>query len=245
MQSSPISRRRFTRNRMGWASEDLSRLSLLFIEFCESGLPRISGAPVLDVGAAFGAASLAALNAGARVIANDLDESHLHELDQRVPADLRARLTLKPGRFPREAHFEPETLAAVHASSVLHFLTGNQLQEGMAAVARWLVPGGKLFVQAATPYQEPFRAFIPEYERRLEEGQRWPGWIPKVGAFSTHRQLSQMPRSMHLLDDRILGRSAEEAGLIVEQTFLYRRHDFPASLALDGRESVGLIARRA
>ena len=84
---------------------------------------------------------------------------------------------------------------------------------------------------------------MPEYERRVQEGQRWPGWISRIGAFSTHRQLSQMPRSMHLLDD--LRRSAEEAGLIVEQTFLYRRRDFPTSLALDGRESVGLIARRA
>lgn len=224
-------RRTLTRNRMGWSSDQLSPLSELFVEFS-----RGCGAPVLDIGAGLGTASIAALMAGATVIANDLDEGPLLALSP--------RLQVRPGRFPRGLHFEPETLGAVHASNVFHFLTGNQLEYGFRSIARWLQPGGQVFVQAATPYQAPFAEFLPEYERRLAASQKWPGWIPRISVYSSHRQLSQMPRSLHLLDDAILIRAATAAGLEIERAWLFRRGDLPATLHLDGRESVGLIARR-
>jgi hypothetical protein len=88
-----------------------------------------------------------------------------------------------------------------HASNVFHFLTGNQLDAGLRAISNWLCSRGRLFVQTSTPYQAPFTAFIPEYERRLAAGVKWPGWLAKAAQFSTHRQLGQMPRSIHLLDD--------------------------------------------
>ncbi|HEY3441138.1 MAG TPA: class I SAM-dependent methyltransferase [Paludibaculum sp.] len=224
-------RRILTRNRMGWSSDQLSPLSLSFVEFS-----RTCSAPVLDIGAGLGAAALAALGAGASVIANDLDDGALKLLSERV--------LVRPGRFPREVHFEPAKLGAVHASNVFHFLTGNQLEYGFRAIARWLQPGGRLFVQAATPYQAPFAAFLPEYRRRLAAGEKWPGWIPKISLYSSHRQLSQMPRSLHLLDDAILTRTALAAGLEIERAWLFRRADLPATLHLDGRESVALIARK-
>ncbi len=237
-------RRILTRNRMGWASEQLSPLSELAVEFCRSGAcGELS--PFLDLGAGYGAVSLAALHAGASVIANDLDLGHLEFLRTRVPEAERPRLQLKPGRFPRQLHFEPATLGAVHASNLFHFLTGRQLDEGMRAIARWLRPGGHLFVQAATPYQQPFAAFIPEFERRRAGGQPWPGWIDKVSDYCSHRQRSQMPKSIHLLDDLELRRIAESAGLVVERAWLFQRPDLPATLRLDGRESVGLIARKS
>ena len=216
---------------MGWSSDQLSPLSQGFVEFS-----RTCTAPVLDIGAGLGAAALAAHAAGATVIANDLDDGPLQQLSQ--------HLQTRPGRFPRELHFEPATLGAVHASNVFHFLTGNQLEYGFRAIARWLQPGGQLFVQAATPYQSPFAAFLPEYQRRLHAAEKWPGWIPKISLYSSHRQLSQMPRSLHLLDDAILTRTALAAGLIIERAWLFRRADLPATLHLDGRESVALIARK-
>ena len=230
---------------MGWASEQLSPLSELFIGHCAS---LDEEATVLDIGAAFGLASLAALRSGVRVIANDIETAHLDELLARARAqcgkDELARLTLTPAHFPRELHCEAASLAAVHASNVLHFLTGNQLALGFRRIARWLRPGGVLFVQAATPFQAPFVAFMPEFERRIAASEKWPGWIEKISAYSSHRQLSQMPRAIHLLDDRVLRQLACDADLAIERAWLYRRPDLPATLHLDGRESVALIARR-
>jgi len=228
---------------MGWSSELLSPLSLLFIEFCRSGACG-EDAPALDVGAGYGTATLAALRVGACVIANDIEGAHLESLRNRAAEEGLARLHCKTGRFPRLLHFEPGTLGAIHASSVFHFLTAKQLGEGMKAAARWLRPGGKLFVQAATPYQAPFASFIPEFERRTASGERWPGWLQKASEFCSHRQLSQMPRSIHLLDHQVLRRAAQDAGFQIEAAWLYRREDLPATLHLDGRESVGLVARK-
>ena len=149
---------------MGWASDQLNEVSLQFADFCRTCACG-EDSPALDIGAAYGTASLAALRVGAWLIANDLDAGHLEELELRAAQQGYKNLHLKLGRFPREVHFEPGTLGAVHASNVFHFLTGNQLAEGVRAIARWLRPGGKLFVQAATPYQAAFAGFIPEYER--------------------------------------------------------------------------------
>jgi len=222
---------------MGWVSAELGELSLAWVEDC-----RHSGEhPVLDIGAAFGAAALAALVSGAHVIANDLSPEHLAELARLAPA--RARLTLKPGHFPKQLHLEAASLHSVHISNVVHFLTGRQLDHGLRMIARWLRPGGRLFLQAVTPFQSVFAGFLPEYERRIRAHVRWPGYIAKVHEFPRHRQFSQMPRSVHLLDDEILRRAALEAGLEVERCWLFRRPDQPKELLLDGRESVALIAR--
>jgi polyketide synthase PksL len=236
-----ISHRRIpTRNQTGWASNQLNEVSELFVSYC-----REVTLPVLDIGAAFGIATLAALEAGtATVIANDLEPSHLAEIANAVPAAQASRLVLLPGRFPRHLRFAGDSLGAVHASNVLHFLTGPQMEQGLASIAYWLAPGGKLFIQASTPWQQPFREFVPVFQARRRAGVMWPGWLEDTREYSTHRKLGQIPASLHLLDDVTLRRACEAAGLEVEDAWLYRRRDLPASLFLDGRECCGLIARK-
>jgi SAM-dependent methyltransferase len=233
-------RRVLTKNRMGWASERLGEVSELFVKFAA----RVEG-PVLDVGAGYGAASEAALRAGAPVvIANDLERRHLEELESRLGLVERDRLRTKTGRFPRAIEFEDGSLWAAHASNVFHFLTPRQVREGFRKLARWLRPGGRIFVQAATPYQGVWAGFAAEYGRRVAAGNAWPGVVEKVSEYVTHRQRSQMPRWIHLLDDVVLRREAEAAGFAVERAWLYQRADLPAGLRLDGRETVGLAGVR-
>lgn len=225
---------------MGWASERLGAVSELFV-----GCAARAEGPVLDVGAGYGAASEAALRAGApAVIANDMEPEHLAMLEARLEQSLRQRLRTKAGRFPRQIECEDGSLWAAHASNVFHFLTPRQVTEGMKKLARWVRPGGRIFVQAATPYQGVWAEFAAEYGRRVERGEPWPGLVEKVSEFVSHRQRSQMPRWLHLLDDAVLRREAEAAGFEVERAWLYRRADLPAGLWLDGRETVGLVGVR-
>ena len=221
---------------MGWAATELSPLSQMFVDFAA-----VAPGPVLDLGAAPGLATAAVLAASttAEAIANDLDPSLLTALPA---AAGHPRLQVVTGRFPRELSFAGASLGAVHASSVFHFLTGIQIAKGLASIAHWLRPGGKLFVQTASPYQAPFAAFLDEYARRCAAGAEWPGWIENTRAYSSHRLLGQMPKSLHLLDENILARSAAAVGLQVERAWLYRRPDCPRELRLDGRESAALIA---
>lgn len=241
----PLRRRQLTRNRMGWAAIEIHNVSALFLEACRAGAFGSQMDPVLDLGAAYGLVGLAALEAGAWVILNDLDERHLNAAAGGVLPESRSRLALRPGHFPRTVHFEEGSLGAIHACNVLHFLTGRELERGLRAIARWLRPGGWLYAQVVTPYLAPFQAFQPEYERRVAEGAAWPGWIPKVSLFSQHRKLGQMPPSVHLLDDRVLAAAAERACLRVERAWMFQPADLPKELQFDGREAAGLIARRS
>ena len=215
---------------MGWSSNQLNTVSQLFVDACATATR-----PVLDIGAAYGVATVAALAAAASVIANDLDAKHLATLEP------HPRLQLLPGRFP-DFDLLPESLSAVHASNVLHFLNGAELVRGAAKIAEWLVPGGRVFVHAGTPYQQPFTQFIPEYLVRKAAGEDWPGYVEDTTRISKHRRLSQIPRSLHLLDDEVLTRVFAGAGLVVERAWMYRRHDLPRSMQVDGREGVGLVA---
>jgi SAM-dependent methyltransferase len=224
-------RRILTKNRMGWSSEQLSPLTAASIDWCREH----KGARLLDIGSGHGAAARAALDAGAIVIANDIAAPALEPHE---------RLAIRTGRFPRHLHFEPESLDAVHIAGVLHFLTGRQLEEGFRAIARWLRPEGMLFTQAATPSLGAFPGFRAEHERRRQAGEKWPGWIAKVSDWSSHRQRSQMPKSIHLLDEAALAQLAAGAGLHIEKLWSFPRPDLPASLRTDGRETVALIARR-
>ncbi len=228
-----------TRNHTGWTSNQLNEVSETFVDFCRS-----VKLPVLDIGAAYGIATHAALAAGATVIANDSDSGHLKILFENTPVEARSRLVQVPGKFPRHLQFAEGSLAAVHASNVFHFLTGPQLENGAASIAHWLARGGKVFVQASTPWQAPFASFVEEFEVKCAQGEDFPGWIPDAHQRFDHPKISQIPPAIHLLDDTTLARLFTKAGLEVERCWLYRRRDLAKGLQLDGRECCGLIATK-
>lgn len=230
---------RLTLNRMGWSSEEPHEINLEFADFAS-----ICVCPVLDLGAGFGAATLAALSRGARVIANDLEPYHLEALGRRVPLPMRDRLQLRPGRFPADLTFSPESLGAIHASNVLHFLNVTELEAGIRLISDWLVPGGKVFVMVNSPYAQNFKNIIPYFEQQKKEGVRWPGWIDDLTQYSSHPTLQHLPASLNFFDADVLSRPFQTAGLTVELAKEFSRSGLPEILKYDGRENVVLIARK-
>lgn len=197
-----------TLNNMGFMTSTLDPFSAEFVEFS-----KMAPGPVLDIGAAYGVASLAALKQGAKVIANDVDDRHLSILFDRTEPGSRANLSLACGSFPEELDFAPASLGAVLICRVFHFFEPAKLEASIKKVAEWIAPGGKVFVVSETPYVSTLKPFIRIYEERRARGELWPGLV-NIAEINPEL-LAALPPMMHLLDEQVLSRLFREAGLEV------------------------------
>lgn len=228
-----------TPNRRGRTTSVLNEINEEFVACAAS-----SHRPVLDIGCAYGIASLAALATGASVIANDIDGSMLHALEAQVPHAARHRLTLLCVSFPHELELPPDSLDAAHASNLLNFLRGDEIDSGLAKLFCWLAPGGRIFSISGTPWAANVRRFIPVFEQRLAKGLRWPGECESFQDYVDGPTASELPNFLHLLDDKTLGRALQRAGFEVELLECFHRRHTPTYISLDGRENVRFIARK-
>lgn len=202
--------------------------------------------PVMDIGSAYGVATLPALLHGAHVIAVDLDGTHLNVLQESVDPSLRTRLHTFQKRFP-DFDMRSESLGAVYMSQVLPFLTGKEIEEGVRKIYDWLVPGGEAFVVTFTPYIRHVNSFVPVYEARKRHGNRWAGYIDDLSNFSDQPEIfQQLPNQIHHIDADDLRWVFEEAGFIIDEIRYFGEEEgpLPPGIRLDGRERVGLIARK-
>jgi SAM-dependent methyltransferase len=206
---------------------------------------QVSGAskdPALEIGCAYGVATIAALQGGATITASDMDDGHLQVLRSRVDAAMLERLTLQVGTLPDldlpENHF-----GTLLCSRVLHFLTGEEIEASVKNMYRWLQPGGRLYLVADCPWGI-WRDFIPTWEENIANGERWPGLMHKPINYLPYTPSSDDvgPPLMNLLDPGLLTRTCEEAGFTVTKAAFVDRSDFGDRGRMDGRENCGIAA---
>ena len=224
-----------TLNKFGWMSTDLDSISESFLSFSKS-----QKLPVLDIGTAYGHTAQLALSHGSKVIANDMEPKHLSVLWDKVPLDQRKNLQLDSSRFPNQMEFAPQSLGAVLACRVFHFLSGEELEIGVRKIYSWLAPGGKVFVFANAPFRKNLSAFLKEYSER-KSSVRYPGVVTDMQVVDP-AQGDQLPSFFHFLDVETLTRLFTEAGFKIERAEYVRIENLPERSKLDGRENVGIIA---
>lgn len=228
-----------TDNAMGIMTVEPSPAAEAFIK-----LAARAGRPLLEIGAAYGNATLPALRAGATVIANDLSAGQLNVLATAAPAEDRKRLVLMPARFPEELRLAEGSLSGVLAAQVLHFFDAPTVERSFRSVWRWLEPGGAFFVVVMTPSLGFYRELRPEYGRRARRGERWPGiFDPRTVAPPEWRD--RLPPMVHLFERDVLRRCAEDTGFTVENLEYFCYRHFPAQHRTDGHEYLALTARKA
>jgi len=81
------------------------------------------------------------------------------------------------------------------------------------------------------------------FEKRKLEGVKYPGEVHNVLEMDPIRG-SSLPSMMHFFDQTTLSSLVTDAGFEVLQCNTFARPEFPEDIRLDGRESVGLIARK-
>lgn len=228
-----------TMNGKGFMFEVLDDYAQEFIEHAGT-----SGEPAIDVGCAYGIATIGALKRGAKVTACDMDQRHLEVLKSRTPKELHAQLTTMTGQLP-DIDLPKQQFRSLLCSRVLHFLHGEDVEASVANFFSWLKPGGKMFLVADTPYGI-WRNFIPIWEENERNGERWPGtmdnpvqYLPFEGSRG-----GVAPPMMNLLCPEQLQRTAEAAGFVVERCGFIDRSDFQGWGRMDGRENCGLVATK-
>jgi SAM-dependent methyltransferase len=230
-----------TQNGYGWTSTVPNPMTCRFLERIET----LREPRVIDIGAGLGVATLPALAAGAFVIANDISEPHLQAIGKDATrAGTRDRLELLKAALPDLPHVG--ALDAAHASNVLHFLTGPEMEKAVAWIWDSLKPNGRAYIQVQSPYCGHFQAFLPEYFRRKKLDLQWPGEMYNAREFASPEVREMTPQFTHVMEADHARGLFERAGFGVEYCDYYRRPGLPKICWLDGRENLGLvIVRRA
>jgi SAM-dependent methyltransferase len=228
-----------TLNNTGMMTTYLDEYTLQFIAYASK-----QKKPVLEVGATYGAVSIAALEVGATVIANDIEPQHLQILYNQTPEHCRSRLTLLPGKFPHVLNLPNSSLAGCYIARTLGFIEIPDIQRGLKLIYDALVPKGKIFIVSATLYTEALKNVIPIYEKRLLENHEWPGYFTDLKSLVNERYIPYTPDKLHFLHPPILKRELERVGFVVETAALYAREDFPVYYQFDGREGGIVIAHK-
>jgi SAM-dependent methyltransferase len=227
-----------TLNSYGWSSIYPDPISVEFLYFIKN-----STQPALDIGATYGYIAKLALENGSSIIINDIEKKHLELAFDYIPKHLHKNLQMKVGKFPDDLNFPPNSLKAVLARRVLHFLSGRELEIGAKKLHDWLVPGGKVFVLASTPYRKHLSQFLVEYEKKKLE-VKYPGEVQDIRKIENSEDYSNLPLFFHYLDADILSRVFEQAGFKIEKAIYINIEEMPEFMKLDGRENVGLVAKK-
>ena len=221
-------------NGRGFMEQDLNNISKSFVEE-SSELEGLS----LDVGCAYGIASIAALKKGSKVLASDMDQAHLDILLKETPEELKDNLTTKLGTLPN-IDFKNESFMTIHCSRCLHFLTPNELIETLRNMYNWIQPGGRIYLITDTCYSGPWKNYLPEFEKRLEAGDPFPGFIENVlDCLPISRLPKGMTPHMNCLDPDTLSRECKSAGFEI----ITSKYFGPSRASSNyGKDHAGIIA---
>lgn len=224
-----------TLNNTGWMTEALDSVSQAFVDYAAT-----TDSECLDIGCAYGVATLPALARGARILACDMEPRHLEILAERTPAEDRARLRCQTGSMP-EIDFPPGSFGAILCARALHFLQGGDIGLTVLRMYDWLQPGGRIFLVADSPYTGPWYKHAAEYERRKAAGCPWPGFVADYRALlSASANPADHPSFINPLDPDILRRVVTAARFeVLDATWLRgAMQGSPANM------HAGIIARK-
>ncbi|MDX1901846.1 MAG: methyltransferase [Gammaproteobacteria bacterium] len=233
----------------GFTTTPCDPYSLQYIEHAKSLAKK--GGRVLEIGAAFGAASLQVLAHGVEMFCNDIEAKNLAVIRNRYIQEIKntatgdeKNLVLVPGAFPDELTALPKSsFDAILICRVLHFFSGEKIEQSFALIKSLLKPGGKVYIICETPYLKNWKNFIPEFEKRVAANIKWPGEISDPALYESSGRAPSLPKFVHWITKDVIDSALNRNNFnVIESSYIDRREQFPDDLLLDGRESVGVVA---
>ena len=237
---------RKTLNNTGYMVSKLDPYSLEFVEFSSKTTGK-----AMDIGACYGIATLAALDAGAKsIITTDNEPRHLEILRSQVKAEDQAKVQYVIGSFPNDLHFKKNSIAAILCSRVLHLLRPSEIDIALKHIYDWLEPNGRAYIINDTPYvkfsEKSITEFLPLHEKRKKAGDRWPGYISNIKYYLPieFHQRALASNYATFMDVDTIGAACKRVGFDIIKAEFIPRPDYPAELLNNGKENAGIIVTK-
>ncbi|EGD76883.1 hypothetical protein PTSG_08230 [Salpingoeca rosetta] len=240
----PHSNYTVTSNRCGMMSNEPSAFMHTWIARAESNPQQ----PMMDIGCAYGVATLGALEKGARVIAIDLEPNHLASVQtaaqhRNIP---KARLRCIEGGVPETlAELRSGSVSHVLAANVFHFLSPTALTRTLKSLHRVMASESFLHIQVDSPFMRGLGAFYYVYALRKFLGHHFPGYLPIPESLQRHMFPDYLHvRRYQVMDADVLRAAVERAGFEIVRAG-YEPVDDESDIlgiSLDGRESTVVVA---
>lgn len=233
-----------TYNNMGFdtTSEENNWLENAFFEF--AGLHDHGKAQFLEVGCGYGniVKKFYQHTKNARLIANDLSEEHLLISRSKLAKEELSKLTLNLASFPEQSFDNDKKFTGIMLHRVLHLLSGDEIARSLQLAYDMLTHGGKVFIAINTPLNKDYSSwFLPEYDKNIEAGTRWPGeYLPVKKALPA--QTYALPEYLHVMDSRVLHPELEKLGFKIEKSDFIGMQKFQTKTKRDGREVIAVVA---
>jgi len=227
-----------TLNKMGWVHPFIDEITAQFLKDIKTETK-----PYLEIGAAFGYASKIAIENGATAWVNDLDANQLQVLEQSLSPKEKERTNFIVGDFPDGLELPSNFFHAVVMVRMLHFFSPDKLKRALKKAHEILLPDGKIYIVAETPFLRSWSDQIPTYQTRKEMGDQFPGYYEDI--YKHHPEMREfLQDKIHFIDIETLKREVESAGFKILTITYMARSDYPTRLRLDGRETIGCIAQK-
>ena len=225
-----------TNNSTGYMLEEPDPFIKKFINYTTLLKNKEPNATVVDIGAAFGVATIELLKNGLHVIANDMDVTHLQTLKAKTPKILHKNLTIQQAEFPYKTTYKQNSIHAFLISRVLHFLPGEAIDYALDLIYQSLISGGKLFISTASPYIKFLQPLINLYEKNEEINMKWPGDFENIAHLVPKKNIDQIPKKFHAITPNVIANALKRHGFSVEIAEYGLHYETHTISALDGRE---------
>lgn len=214
---------------------------------------------VADLGCAYGSVAIACAFAGAKkVFACDMESKHIEAVEKQAEAKALTNIKTQQVVLPSNISFPSNYLDAIHASHILEYLSGIEVETAIAQCFNWLKPEGKLFLQTYSIYIKELanEKFHTEYTARKMKGENWPGFFEDYNSVCTEEEpediaeqkidATMFPSSLHMFEVEILRTALERAGFeIISARYVDGQSSHAVEETwLDGRELIGIIAKK-
>lgn len=184
----------------------------------------------LDIGCGAGSQSYELLKKGATVVMNDPDARSLDlfkiAASELIPKDeLNRAVNFNYGFFPEATKDLPDaSFDGIVCNHVMHYTNPEQIQAMFAEMYRLLKPGGRIHIDAISPYHSYLFQFATALALdKMQKGEEWPSeltdtnqiFTEETGLNADYNTARHLPPYMHPQFSEVLAREASKAKLTI------------------------------